>query len=75
MSYASMKMCKTCNYKNYIEYEVIHNGTPVLIDGKPVIRLKNKNEFIDIHCDTQGKNYKIGQFTIYRCPTCGRKLF
>ena len=68
-------MCSTCNYKNFVEYEVTHNGKPVLIGEKPVTRLKSTNEFIDINCDMQGKNYKIGQFTIYRCPTCGCCLF
>ena len=61
-------MCSTCNHKNFVPYEATYNG-------KPVIRLKGPNEFLDIHCDLQGKNYKIGQFTIYRCPTCGNKLY
>lgn len=68
-------MCSTCNHKDFVEYEVTYNGNPVLIDGKPVIRLKSANEFLDINCDMHGKNYKIGQFTIYRCPTCGKKLY
>lgn len=68
-------MCSTCNYKNYEEYEVEHNGKPVVIGGNPVKRLRNSHDALDIHCDMQGKNYKIGQFTIYRCPTCGRKLY
>lgn len=68
-------MCSTCNYEHYVEYEVTNNGKPVLIGGKPVTRLKNDHDFLDINCDVNGKNYKIGQFTIYYCPTCGKQLF
>lgn len=61
-------MCSTCNYKNYIKTEKIFNG-------KTVEFLKADEPFLDIHCDIKGKNYKIGGFTIYYCPTCGRRLF
>lgn len=66
-------MCSTCNYKNY--ETVLVNGTAKLEGrigvGKMVLR-----------CDTTGKNWKLGvddnhrdEFTVYYCPTCGRKLF
>lgn len=62
-------MCSTCNYKNYEE----NNGK---LEGK--LGIGN----LVIKCDTKGKNYKIGikddersDFCLYRCPTCGRKLF
>lgn len=62
-------MCSTCNYKNYEELERTGHG------GKIVKYLKSDNPNINIECDIDGKNFKIGSFTIYRCPTCGRKLF
>lgn len=68
-------MCSTCNHEKYVEFEVMNNGKPVVFGGKPVVRLKNDHDMLDIHCDTDGKNFKIGNFTIYRCPTCGRNLY
>ena len=68
-------MCSTCNHTNYEEYEVTRNGKPVMMGGKPVVRLHNTHDELDIHCDTNGKNYKIGNFSILRCPTCGRQLY
>lgn len=68
-------MCSTCNHEKYEQFEVEHNGKPVLIGDKPVVRLRNTHDCLDIHCDLNGNNFKIGQFTIYRCPTCGRKLY
>lgn len=62
-------MCSTCNYKEFEEYEVPAFG------GKTEKRLKNTNPFLDINCDITGKNFRIGNFVIYRCPTCGRKLY
>lgn len=62
-------MCSTCNYKEYEEYEVPIPG------NKTEKRLKIKNPFLDINCDITGKNFRIGNFVIYRCPTCGRKLY
>lgn len=61
-------MCSTCNFKNYAKEEVT-------VNGKTVTFLKGNEPFLDIHCDINGKNFKIGNFTIYRCPTCGRTLF
>lgn len=63
-------MCSTCDHTKYIESEKI-------VRGKTVKYLKADEErmCLDIKCDVDGKNFKIGDFTIYRCPTCGRKLF
>lgn len=61
-------MCSTCDFKNYTKVEEI-------INEKPVTFLKGNEPFLDIHCDINGNNFKIGNFIIYRCPTCGRKLF
>ena len=61
-------MCGTCNYDNYEEAEKI-------VHGKVVKYLKYDNPNLEIKCDIDGKNFKIGDFAIYRCPTCGRKLF
>lgn len=61
-------MCSTCNYKNYTETEKTFNG-------KSIVFLKDDKSTLDIHCDITGQNYKIGDFTIYYCPTCGKKLF
>ena len=36
-------MCSTCNYKNFVGYEVTHNGKPVMVGDKPVTRLKSAN--------------------------------
>lgn len=60
-------MCSTCNFKNYVKEEKE-------VNGKVVTTLKGDNPNLDINCDVNGKNYKIGNFVIYRCPTCGRKL-
>ena len=67
-------MCSTCNHNRYEMYEVTKNGKPVVFGGKPVVRLRNAHDELDIHCDLDGKNYKIGNFSIYVCPTCGQKL-
>lgn len=63
-------MCSTCDYTKYIETEKD-------VRGKTIKYLKANNErmCLDIKCDVGGRNFKIGDFTIYRCPTCGRKLF
>ena len=61
-------MCSTCDFKNYIKEEKE-------VNGKTVTTLKGDNPSLDINCDVNGKNYKIGNFIIYRCPTCGRKLY
>lgn len=62
-------MCSTCNYKSFeaVDWKLEHP----LGNGSLLIR-----------CDIDGKNYKLAikneqksEFTIYRCPTCGRKLF
>ena len=65
-------MCSTCNYNNF--ETVMVNGTAKLEGrigvGKMVIR-----------CDVTGRNWELGvkdddrdRFTLYSCPTCGKKL-
>ena len=63
-------MCSTCDYTKYIEAEKD-------VRGKTAKYLKADNErmCLDIKCNIDGRNFNIGAFTIYRCPTCGRKLF
>lgn len=68
-------MCSTCDYRRFEPYEVVSHGQPIIIDGKPVVRLRNPVQSIPIHCDRTGRNYKFGDFTIYFCPTCGKNLF
>lgn len=63
-------MCSTCNHNKYIEAEKVIHGKTIKylkVDGTHLV--------LDINCDIDGKNFKIGDFTIYRCPTCGRSLF
>ena len=62
-------MCTTCNYKNFEE-----------VNGKLEQQLCMGN--LLIRCDTNGKNYKLAvkdeqksEFVLYRCPTCGKKLY
>lgn len=61
-------MCSTCNYKEFIPYTK---------EGFRGIekRLRNENTNLDINCNETGKDFKIGDFAIYRCPTCGNKLY
>ena len=61
-------MCSTCNYTKYEEFELETKF------GKTK-RLRNSHDELDIHCDLNGKNFKIGNFSILRCPICGRELF
>ena len=67
-------MCSTCNYKEFDGYRI----------DRTLSRFENRlgNTDIVLRCDENGKNWKLGiegkymnEFTIYRCPTCGRKLF
>ena len=62
-------MCTTCNYKNFEE-----------VNGKLEQALGMGN--LLIRCDVNGKNYKLtvkdeprSEYVIYKCPTCGKKLF
>lgn len=62
-------MCSTCNYK---DFEVV--------DGKLEQSLGNGS--LLIRCDLDGRNYKLAvkneqksEFALYRCPTCGCKLY
>lgn len=62
-------MCSTCNYKDYEE-----------VGGKLEQSLGNGS--LLIRCDLDGRNYKLAikdernsEFVLYKCPTCGRKLY
>ena len=67
-------MCSTCNYKAYTKN--VTNPDDLYLEqslgmGGLIIR-----------CDLKGRHYKIAikddaksAFTIYRCPTCGKKLY
>ena len=62
-------MCSTCNDKSF-----------EVVDGKLEQLLGNGS--LLIRCDIDGKNYKLAvkneqksEFILYRCPTCGRKLY
>lgn len=63
-------MCSTCNHTTYTEADKT-------VHGKTIKYLKADETHLglNINCDIDGKNFKIGDFTIYRCPTCGRKLY
>ena len=62
-------MCSTCDYKRFESKDgKFEQGLGM---GSLVIR-----------CDENGKNYRLAvndetksEFVIYRCPTCGNKLF
>ena len=65
-------MCSTCDHKTY--ETVLVNGTEKLQSGLGVGKMI-------IRCDLTGRNWKLGvednhkdEFTLYSCPTCGRKL-
>lgn len=63
-------MCSTCNHNKYLPTEkVVKDKTFHFLKVNP------SHTALDIVCDTEGKNFKIGDFTIYHCPTCGRKLY
>lgn len=62
-------MCSICNYKIYEN----NNGK---------LEKKLGMGSLVIRCDQDGKNYRIAvtneiksEFLIYRCPTCGQKLY
>lgn len=62
-------MCSTCDYKEYEN-----------VDGKLEQSLGMGS--LLIRCDINGKNYKLAvkdepksEFVLYRCPTCGHKLY
>ena len=70
-------MCSTCNHKNY---------TPVLIQSGNTqiskLELSIGMGSLVIQCDPNGKNYWLSiqndpksSFRMYRCPTCGNKLY
>lgn len=62
-------MCVTCNYRWFEE-----------VEGKLEQQLGMGS--LIIRCDLDGKSYKLAvknepksEFVLYRCPTCGRKLY
>lgn len=62
-------MCSTCNYKAFEK-----------IDGKLQQSLGMGG--LLIRCDNNGKNYKLAvkgedksEFSLYSCPTCGKRLY
>lgn len=66
-------MCSTCNYKNF---EIVN------INGQPFLEQQLGTGNLLIRCNTIGKNYKLAikddpksEFVLYRCPTCGAKLY
>ena len=62
-------MCSTCNHTKYIETENTVKGRTFKF-----LKADETHTMLDIRCDLEGRNFKIGDFTIYHCPTCGRKL-
>ena len=60
--------CSVCDHTTYEEYEVKNKD-------RVIKRLRNTRDEIDINCDLKGNNFKIGNFTILKCPICGRRLF
>lgn len=63
-------MCSTCDYRRYqkVDEKTLSNSLGI---GN-----------LEIKCSPDGKNYKLfvkddeqSSFVIYRCPTCGRKLY
>lgn len=71
-------MCSTCNYKQYDSVSIESNG-------RTEFKLQQKlgiAEKLIIQCDINGENYKMlvdgcpkSEFILYRCPTCGHKLY
>lgn len=62
-------MCSTCNYKNF---ERVENRLEQSLGVGSLL----------IRCDLNGDNYKLAvknesksEFVLYRCPTCGCKLY
>lgn len=71
-------MCSTCNYKNF---EVVEHKIYDKVERKLEQKLGIAEKLI-IRCDMDGTNYKMAvdgepksEFVIYRCPTCGHKLY
>lgn len=71
-------MCSTCNHKLYTPVSI-----PVTAD-RTEDKLQNPLGLGDlvIRCDLSGKNFFIAvknqqnsAYRIYRCPTCGAKLY
>lgn len=70
-------MCSTCDYTKYEKITEEANG-------RTTERLESSLGYgsLVIRCDTKGQNYSIAvknepksEYRVYRCPTCGNKLF
>ena len=62
-------MCSTCDYKKFKQ-------------NNKRLEQNLGNGSLLICCDTNGKNYKLSvkdepnsDYSLYNCPTCGRKLY
>ena len=63
-------MCSTCNPNKYLPAEkTLKSNITYFLKADPT------HTMLDITCDLEGKHFKISDFTIYHCPTCGRKLY
>lgn len=60
-----MSKCKMCDPSRYTKVEVA--------PGR--YRLKLLDDTIDISCNLDEDDFKIGKYTIQKCPICGRPLF
>lgn len=60
-----MSKCKMCDTSRYTKVEVA--------PGR--YRLRLLDDTIDISCNLDEDDFKIGNYTIQKCPICGRLLF
>ena len=63
-------MCSTCNYQNY------ESVSPFLLErslgfGSLVIRYNTETHEYKLAVKDEQKS----EFHVYRCPTCGKKLY
>lgn len=63
-------MCSTCNFTKYLKDTKVVRGETI-----EYLKVDPEHCAINMNCDIEGKKFKIDDFVIYRCPTCGRKLF
>lgn len=61
-----IRMCSVCNPDNYVLYAPMQNSAPM--------RKRFDNPYLDLNCDLSGKDFKIGEYRVYYCPTCGELL-
>lgn len=67
-------MCSTCDYRKYIVYNPTENTEGKIADRIAENRKRLDNQYLFMNCNLDGHDFKIGEFRIYRCPTCGRML-